>query len=242
MATTRLSLVLAHVPLFSGLAPRELDALSQTLRPRHYAKGDLIFQQGDPGDAFYVIESGEVKIVLTSADGREAILAILGPGHFFGELSLLDGEVRSADVLAKEDCTLLLLHRGDFRPFLRSHPDAAEALLAVLSRRLRATDDIVHDAAFLDVAARLARLLLKLGEAHGRQEEGGRMVLGIRLTQEDLAAMVGSTRETVNKWLKTWERGGLISNRGGILTITNAHELQKSTHLVGEVGVETSMS
>jgi CRP/FNR family transcriptional regulator, cyclic AMP receptor protein len=234
------SLVLAHVPLFAVLAPRELDALGQALRPRRYAKGDMIFQQGDPGDAFYVIESGEVKVVLSSADGKEVILAILGPGHFFGELSLLDGEPRSADVFAKEDCALLSLHRADFLAFLRANPRAAEALLAVLSRRLRATDDLVHDAAFLDVAARLARLLLKLAETHGRQEAAG-VVLGIRLTQEDLASMVGSTRETVNKWLKSWERQSIVSNRGGILTLREPRELVKRTHLIGEIGVESAV-
>jgi CRP-like cAMP-binding protein len=235
------TLVLAHVPLFSGLSPAELETLGRSLRPRRYARWDLVFQQGDPGDAFYVIESGEVKVVLSSQDGREAILTILGPGHFFGELSLLDGEPRSADVIAKEDCALLALHSQDFRAFLGAHPHAAEALLAVLSRRLRATDDVVHDAAFLDVAARLARLLLKLGETHGRKETRG-LVLGIRLTQEDLASMVGSTRETVNKWLKTWERQGLLEHRGGILTILEARELRKRTHLIGEIGVEAEAS
>lgn len=235
------TLALAHVPLFAGLAPAELETLGHSLRPRRYARGDVIFQQGDPGDTFYIIESGEAKIVLSSSDGREAILALLGPGHFFGELSLLDGEPRSADVVAKEDCALLALHRDDFRAFLVRHPHAAEALLAVLSRRLRATDDLVHDAAFLDVAARLARLLLKLGESHGRMEARG-LVLGIRLTQEDLASMVGSTRETVNKWLKSWQRQGLLEQRGGILTIVHPHELRKRTHLLGEVGMEAAAS
>lgn len=236
-----MSLVLAHVPLFAVLGPSELETLGRALRPRRYARGDVVFQQGDPGDAFYVIESGEVKVVLPSEDGREAILTILGPGHFFGELSLLDGEPRSADVVAKEDCSLLALHREDFRNFLTQHPHAAAALLAVLSRRLRATDDLVHDAAFLDVAARLARLLLKLGETHGREEKQG-LVLGIRLTQEDLASMVGSTRETVNKWLKSWQRQGLLEHRGGILTINQADELRKRTHLIGEVGIEAEAS
>src|SRR5581483_6556683 len=134
-----MTLVLAHVPLFSGLAPSELETLGHSLRPRRYARGDIIFQQGDPGDTLYVIESGEVKVVLSSADGREAILTILGPGHFFGELSLLDSEPRSADVIAKEDCSLLALHRKDFQEFLGGHPHAAIKLLAVLSRRLRAT-------------------------------------------------------------------------------------------------------
>jgi len=234
------TMVLAHVPLFSGLAANELDSLGEALRPRRYARGDLIFQQGDPGDAFYVIENGEVKVVLSSSDGREAILAILGPGHFFGELSLLDGDPRSADVIAKEDCTLLALRREDFLAFLRAYPRAAEALLAVLSRRLRATDDLVHDAAFLDVAARLARLLLKLGDTHGRKEADG-VVLGVRLTQEDLASMVGSTRETVNKWLKSWERQGILHSRGGILTLRQPGELRKRTHLIGEIGVEDAV-
>src|SRR5437764_14479100 len=117
--------LLAQIELFSGLTEPELEHLSASLRRRRFAKGQILFFRGDPGQSLYIIESGQVKIVLTSPEGREFSLALLGPADFFGDLALLDGEPRSADAVAQEACQLLLLEREDFLRFLEAHPKAA---------------------------------------------------------------------------------------------------------------------
>lgn len=209
--------ILSQVTLFHALTSDERQALATCLRRRHYAKGQIIFVQGDPGTSLYLIDSGRVKIVLTSDEGKERVLAILGPHDFFGELALLDGEPRSADAVAQEPCQLWLLQRADFLRYLETRPQVASLLLAVLSRRLRRTNQVVQEAAFLDVPARLARLLLELAEEPGQPGAGGG-VIAARLTQSELAGLIGATRESVNKWLGYYERQGLIRcQRGQIL-------------------------
>ncbi len=220
------SVLLANVTLFAGLSASDRAALSAALRRRQFAKDEVIFQKGDPGEALCIIAAGTVKIVLSSAEGKEILLALLGTGDFFGELSLLDGEPRSADAVAQDDCRLLLLRREDFLGFVRGHPQFAESLLRVLARRLRATDDIVDEAAFLDLPTRLARLLLRLARTHGRQERDG-LVVGMRLTHGEVASMIGSSRESVNRCLKQWEREGLIAYHGGLLTLRRPDALRE---------------
>lgn len=220
------SSVLARVPLFAELTSEELDVLSACLRHRRYARGETIFLRGDPGSSLYIVESGRVKIVLSSAEGREFVLALLGPGDFFGELALLDGEPRSADAVAHETSQLLLLQRPDFLRFLDAHPRAAAGLLTVLSQRLRHDAEVLQDVAFLDVPARLARAILQLVEDLG-QPSGEGTVVASRLTQAELAAMVGATRESINKWLGFYERQGLIRWEAGRLTVLKPDGLRK---------------
>ncbi|HVA25885.1 MAG TPA: Crp/Fnr family transcriptional regulator [Chloroflexota bacterium] len=136
---------------------------------------------GEPATDLCIVEHGSVRIVLTSADGREVVLASLGVGEFFGELALFDGTTGPADVIVHDDCSLLRLKREHVLVFLRTHPHTAEQLLAVLSRRLRETDTLVYDTTFRDVPSRLARTVLKLAASHGRREPDG-IVLGRRLT------------------------------------------------------------
>ncbi len=209
---------LAEVPLFAQLAPGELDRLAALLRPRRYRAGEVIFHEGDAGTALYIIAEGEVKIVLGSAEGKEVVLALLGGGDFFGEFALLDGEPRSADAVATVASQLLTLQREDFARFLTDHPRVALSLLAVLSRRLRRTDQLVHDAAFADVRTRLIKVLLELAQTKGTQEPKG-IVIGSRLTQGDLATMAGTTRESVNKWLRYYGQKGLLRHERGRLTL-----------------------
>ena len=218
--------VLAQVPLFAELAPTEIEALATCLRPRRYRRGAPIFFQGDPGTGFYIIQSGRVKIALTSPDGREVVLTLLGPNDFFGDLALLDGEPRSADALALDDCSLLLLTREDFLSFLDTRPQVSRELLAVLSRRLRRNAQLIQDAAFQDISGRLARLLLQLAEQHGRPGAEG-VLLGARLTQSELAAMVAATRESVNKALRVFERRGLIRRQRGLITLLDPDALRR---------------
>ncbi len=205
--------------LFALVDAPTLSVCVANLRVRRYKKSDSVFHQGDPGDSLYIIESGSVKIVLPSPDGQEdAIIATLGRGEFFGELALLDGEPRSADAVAKEDTALLVLERDDFLAFLDRSPEVATKLLAALSRRLRRTDQLVQDAAFLDVPARLARALLQLSESPEA---------ATGLTQSELAAMVGASRESVNRWLQFYRRRGLIDSASGSIRVLQPEELRR---------------
>lgn len=210
--------VLARVPFFAGLDDEKLQLLASSLQRRTVRAGRHVFRQDEPGTSLFVIESGVVKVQRASPDGKEVILTILGPGDFFGELAILDGEPRSADAVAKEDCNLLVLERDDFLAFLSREPSAAAKLLAALSRRLRRTDQLVQDAAFLDVPARLARALLQLAES----PEAAR-----GLTQSELAAMVGASRESVNRWLQFYRRRGLIDSASGSIRVLQPEELRR---------------
>ncbi len=217
--------LLAEVPLFAQIKADELDLVASALRPHQYRAGEMIFHEGDAGTALYIIEEGEVKIVLGSPEGKEAVLGLLGRGDFFGELALLDGLPRSADAVAASPTRLLILNREDFLRLLAAHPGVAAGLLAALSRRLRRTDQLVHDAAFSDVRTRLLKVLLELGATKGKPGPEG-IVIASRLTQGDLADMVGTTRESVNKWLRHYERRGLIHHDRGRLTLVNPQGLR----------------
>jgi CRP/FNR family transcriptional regulator, cyclic AMP receptor protein len=218
--------MLADVPLFSTLDDREQQELFSRLRRRRYRKGDTVFLRGDPGRDLFLVESGAVKICLTTADGKELTLALLGAGEFFGELALLDGEPRSSDAVVMEPSQFLLLERSDFLQFLELHPRVAHRVMEVLSRRLRDNNQLVQDAAFFDIAARLARVILRLVDAVGQADASG-VTIARRLTQNELASMVGTTRETVNKWLMEYERQGLIERRNGLIRVLKADALQR---------------
>jgi CRP/FNR family cyclic AMP-dependent transcriptional regulator len=217
---------LAEVALFGGLTDAERAALQARLRRRRYRKGATVFVHGESGRDLHLIESGSVKICMTTADGKEITLAILGPGEFFGELALMDGEPRSSDAVTMEDCQFLLLERAEFLQFMAEHPSVAHRVIEVLSRRLRDNNELVQDAAFFDVAARLARVILRLADSVGQRDASG-ITIAKRLTQNDLAGMIGTTRESVNKWLVFYERQGLVERRGGLIRVLNAEGLRK---------------
>jgi CRP-like cAMP-binding protein len=209
---------LLYVPLFRQLPAPALEELGQNLRLRHFGAGDTVFFQGDPGTSLCIIQSGRIKLSLISASGREVIIDLLGPGDVFGELALLDGEPRSADCVATEVTELLLLQRDDFLQFLEGNPKLTIALLAELSRRLRRDTQLIQDAAFLDVPARLARVILRLAEP-----QGDAVRATPRLTQTNLAGLVGTTRETLNKFLGMYQDEGLIRlERGRIVVLNDA--------------------
>ena len=212
--------LLAQVGLFGDLTTAELVGLASLMRPRPYAKDEVIYLRGDPGTAFYVIASGKVKIALTSPDGKELILRRLGPGGFHGELALLDDEPRSADAVATEASVLLVLQRDAFRQFLAEHPDIATKLLGTVSQYLRRNAELIQDATFLDVPARLARILLELASQPGNAElPPPGAVIPDRMKQGELASLVGATRESINKWLGSFEKQGLISYDKGQITL-----------------------
>jgi CRP/FNR family transcriptional regulator, cyclic AMP receptor protein len=192
--------VLRKVPLFRQVPEADLAAFAQLVRERRHAKGSMILSQGGSGDALYLIQSGQVKVSVVAEDGREVILSVLGPGSFFGEMALLDDEPRSAHVIAMEDTSIFALRREDFRARLTHSPDLSISLLRELSQRLRRADDTIASLMLLDVNGRIAHLLLELA-----REEGGADGTRIarRLTHESLGQMVGASRETVSRTMRT---------------------------------------
>ena len=197
--------VLQKVPLFSQLAPVELQRVVEVVRERAYPKNSVILFEDDPGDALYVVAEGQVKVVLIGEDGREVILSVLGSGEFFGEMALIDDEPRSAHVIAMEDSNLLVLRREEFQGILRQSPGIAVALLRELSRRLRRVDEKVGSLVLLDVNGRVAQLLLELAD---EEKDGARITR--RLTHHTIAQMIGSSRETVSRTMRELVDKGLI--------------------------------
>jgi CRP/FNR family cyclic AMP-dependent transcriptional regulator len=197
--------LLGGVPALAALSRDDLLDLAASARRRSYAKGQVIFHRDDPGDSLHIIVKGEVRVILLSPQGEEMILALLGPGDFFGELSLLDGIPRSATTIAAKATETLTVERDRFVQWLQSRPAAATVILAALGRRLRAADELVGEFAFLDVHCRLVRKLLDLA---GPAVEEGQVEL--HLSQDELASMVGVTRESVNKHLRFFKKRGAI--------------------------------
>ncbi len=217
--------LLARVPLFADLNASELEDLSTYLRRRRYGRGEAVFREGDSGESLFVIEEGLVKIAISSPEGNEVILDLLEASTFFGELALLDGQPRSADAVAIEPSVLLSLGRTDFLRYLAAKPGAAATMLATMSHRLRRTTNQLRNVAFLDVPARLAQVLLKLSGAGDGSEVPASEPF--RLTQSQIASLVGTTRESVNKWLGFYERHGLIRREGGHVAVLEPKQLRK---------------
>jgi CRP/FNR family cyclic AMP-dependent transcriptional regulator len=217
---------IGQVPLFSELSPEKKTALESSVRRRFFKRGEVVFHKGDPGGSLFIIAEGQVKIVLPSDSGEEALLSVLNEGDFFGELSLLDGQPRSATIVTTAPTETLVLHRDDFLNFLRTSPEVSVDMMRVPARRLRETDEFVEDAIFLDVAGRLAKKLLELSNQYGRQVPTG-TAIDMRLTQQELATMVGATRESVNKHLRSFQSRGIIDVSQQRIVIRKPDELRK---------------
>lgn len=192
--------VLRRAPLFAALDDEQAAELRASMSEVTLARGDALFHEGDQGDRLYVVTEGKVKLHRTSPDGRENMLAVLGPGELIGELSLFDPGPRTATASALTEVKLLGLGHGDLQPWLNARPEVATALLRAVARRLRKTNDQMSDLVFSDVPGRVARALLDLSRRFGVQSEEGIHVVH-DLTQEELAQLVGASRETVNKAL-----------------------------------------
>jgi CRP-like cAMP-binding protein len=218
--------LLPQIAMFEHLGAEDLERLSALLQVRRYTKGEVIFHQGDVGTALYIVRKGEVAIRLSSPEGKEVILTLLGRGDAFGELSLLDGEPRSTDAVARDETVLLCLQQEDFRQFLSERPQLTMDLLAVLSRMVRRVTQLVHDSAFLDARARLARVLLDLAKSQGEPGAKGSVVIIPRLTQGELANLCGVTRESVNKWLRFYVREGILTYDAGQITLLDPERLR----------------
>jgi CRP-like cAMP-binding protein len=201
---------LGRCRLFAGMDLPSLQAIARTLRARRFRRGEVLFHEGDPGDALFVVASGAVKVVVPSEDGEEAILATLRRGDFLGELALLDGAPRSASAIALEATETLALPRDQFRALVASEPAIRDALLASVAAELRRLTTHVAELHFLDLTGRLASRLTRLAEEHGERQPNGEIRLDAPLTQTDLAAMIGATRQSVNKLLGEFEADGLL--------------------------------
>lgn len=211
---------LATIPFFGGLDPDALARLASSMRSRRFKRGEVLFHIGDPGDALFVIVSGEVKISLPSDTGEEAILATLGPGAVFGEVALLDGAPRSASATALAATETVVLPRDRFRELIATEEGVRDALLASIAGELRRLTTHVEELHFLDITGRLAARLVRLANEGGTPLPDGAIRLRTNLTQADLAAMVGCTRQSVNKLLGQFADAGLLRlDRQGIAVI-----------------------
>lgn len=217
---------LARCPLFERADPPILDSLAGGLRRRRFRRNEVIFHQGDPGDSLHVVASGAVKIVLPSAEGEEAIIATLRPGDFFGELALLDDSPRSATASALEASDTLVLPRLVFVELLDTLPGLRDALLAGLARELRRLTSHVEELHFLDLAGRLAMRLTRLAR-EAQPDVSGQIHLSWPYTQSDLAAMIGGTRQSVNRLLSELVDDGLISIEQDALVINDLDQLAR---------------
>ncbi len=211
--------LLEQCSLFQPLTAEERQRLFAYAHARRYAAGETIFLKGSPGQGMMAVVSGEVRISAPSADGKEIILALIHAGEVFGELALLDGKERTADAVAVSPCEIVTLDRRDILPVLRQQPELCLKLLEVVCERLRRTDALVEEILFLNIPKRLAKALLR---AAGRRISPTKAAqLHVRLSQRDLGAMIGGTRESVNRCLAEWQRQGIIRIDDGVIVIAN---------------------
>lgn len=219
--------LLGEVPIFEGLADADLNVVAQRVRQIHRKEDSTIFHRREPGVALYLIVTGKVKIHNETPDGSDTIIAIMNEGDFFGELALLDGEERSADATTLEPTELLMLTKDDFHDILQRNPRISLRILATLAGRLRRTTDAYLAHSTLDVNGRLAMQLLRLSDQNGRVTKDG-IRIELRLTQTDLGALVGASRESVNKVFGSFRRQGLVAidDKGQIL-LRNPEALRK---------------
>jgi CRP-like cAMP-binding protein len=218
--------VLMQAPLFSALDPEAAAALRAATSVIRIPKGGVMFREGDPGDRLYVIEEGKIKLGTASADGRDALLAVIGPGEMIGELSLFDPGPRAATATALTDVVAREVGHDALRPWLSGRPEVAEALLTALAQRLRRTNEAMSDLVFSDVPGRVAKALIDLGERFGAPGEGGISVTH-DMTQEELAQLVGASRETVNKALADFASRKWIRLESRAVVLLDLERLQR---------------
>ncbi len=218
--------VLHQSPLFASLDEDGAAALMELLTEQVVVKGGVLFQEDEPGDHLFLILEGKVKLGHASADGRESLMAILGPGEMFGELSLFDPGLRTSTATALTEARVLRLGNTQFMPWLAGRPEVAAALLQTLARRLRRTNEAMADLVFSDVPGRVAKALMELGEKFGTLIPSGLLVTH-DMTQEELAQLVGASRETVNKALADFAQRGWITLESRQVLILDIERLGK---------------
>ena len=217
---------LRTAPLFAALDDDAANALRSSMVDQRLAKGDVLFSEGEPGEKLYLIESGKIKLSHTASDGRESIIAVLGAGEMLGELSLFDPGPRTATAIAVTNTKVVSLSHEALLPWLVGRPDLAVSLLAALARRLRRTNEALADLVFSDVPGRVAKALLELGSKFGEDGPDG-LLVHHELTQEELAQLVGASRETVNKALADFSQRGWVRIEQRSVTLLDVDRLDR---------------
>nr|WP_276547738.1 Crp/Fnr family transcriptional regulator [Brevibacterium luteolum] len=215
--------------MFAGLDDESTSALLKFMKPRSLRRGTVLFREGDSGNELYIVSTGKLKVGRESPDGRENLLSVVGPGEMIGELTLFDPGSRSTTVTAVSQTELLSLEHNDLMTWLEERPQAAMNLLRALAQRLRRTNDTVGDLVFSDVPGRVAKALLDLAERFGKQGPDGTLVAH-DLTQEELAQLVGASRETVNKALADFAARGWLRLEARAVVILDQERLSNRAH------------
>lgn len=205
--------LLSQVPIFSQVDIPVLEGLRSRMTQRSFRKNDMILMEDDFGDTFFIITGGRVKITRLSADGKEVILAILGSGQFFGEMSLFDDEPRSANVVALEDTSVLILRRSDFLPIIEDYPRIVISIMTEMARRLRKSDEQIKALSLSDAEHRIGMTLFRLADEQGTLEKGEVIIRGIP-PQHDIASMAGTSRSTASRMMKRLHDRKLIRRKG----------------------------
>lgn len=204
--------------MFEGVPAAQLDVLAARATLLKLSARELLFSKGDPGDRLYLVTRGTIRVGVVSADGREVTYGLIGPGHLFGEIAVLDSGPRTADASALEACELLAFERRHVLALLADNPECTLRLVAILCQRIRQADHLLEDIFFLSLPSRLAKQLLFLSDAIGEKPASGESVT-IRMSQQAVADHMGISRESVNKVLSKWEQSGLVSLWRGQITI-----------------------
>jgi len=215
-----------QMPLFAGLNETELNHLATDFRPRFFRQGETIFHEGDPGQALYVVARGRIRIYIQNEEGQETSVILYGPAALFGELAVIDERPRSANASAMEDTILYTLDRAHFREHLKQLPQLALNFMQTLADRVRYNTTQMESLTLLDLPRRLARKLLELARDYGRVETTG-VIIDMKLTQTDLASLVGATRESVNKTIRAFRDEKLIRFEQGYITILDPEALHE---------------
>ena len=220
------NLIIRKAPLFSALDDEAAHELRQSMVALKLNKGQVLFKEGQDGDRLYVVVHGKIKLGTTSADGRENLLSILGPGEMFGELSLFDPEPRTSTATAVTDAKLVSLAHEAVIGLVTTNPQTSLELLRRLAQRLRKSNEILADLVFADVPGRVAKAIMDLGERFGVQKEDG-LHVNHDLTQEELAQLVGASRETVNKALADFAARGWVKLEPRAVLVTDVERITK---------------
>jgi len=214
-----------RVPLFRDFADDEVAAVAATVTDRRYGKHQFIVREGDPGDTFFILVRGSVSVCRIAPDGRETILSILKEGDFFGEMSMFDSSLRSASIKSLTEVEVGAIRQADFLALLDRSPRIGRSLVIALSERLRAANALIAATTSQDIRARLASLLLNLGNQFGERVENGTRIT-LRLTNQEMANMIGTTRETVNRTLNRFWDDKLVDMRTAHVVIVEPERLR----------------
>jgi CRP/FNR family transcriptional regulator, cyclic AMP receptor protein len=225
-------LLQAHY-LFSKLSPKQIDRLAACIVGKSVPRGTSICAKGDPGSSLFVMCRGTVKVLTPSVDGHDAVLNLIGKGDVFGEIALLDGRPRTADVVAITDCELFVIERRDFLPLVKEEPEIALKMIEILCAKLRRTTEQAENLMFLHLPGRLAKALLRLSDGDDRS-----CARKVAVTQKDLGNIIGMSRESTNRQLRIWEEQGWVRLERGEIVILDAKALER----IAETDTEGSLN